>query len=120
MATDAKQKKLGDGSDTQSISIVWLDSNSGDASEQNISAETKLRKFDSNLKIFKDKDECDQYLKSQNSKGSIILIVNGALGEEIVKSIHYLSPIISIYVFCWDVEKHKKWAKDYDKVVVLL
>jgi hypothetical protein len=94
------------------MSLVWLDNSADDDTTQ------QLKVLDNNLKIFKDKNECEEYVKSQSPDARITLIVNGTLGQELVPTIDSLPQIITIYVYCMNKEVHEKWAKTFPKVFV--
>jgi len=115
METPTKQQKSDGASNSQTLSLVWLDNTHG-ISVENISSQEQLRTLDPNLHTFKDDNECEKYLKSQNSQARIVLIVNGGLGEKLVSRVQDLSQIISIYVYCWDKKLHEQWAKQITKV----
>jgi tetratricopeptide (TPR) repeat protein len=51
-----------------------------------------------------------------NRKDTIILIISGALGENIVPVIHDMTQLHAILVFCGNVLRHKEWATKWPKV----
>jgi hypothetical protein len=108
---------MGDNVDAQTTSLAWLDDSSNDSAE-NVFAQQQLRLLDKNLQIFKSIKECEDYIQSQSVDARITLIVNGRLGEQIVPSIHQLSQIIAIYVYCMNKAAHEKWASNHNKVLV--
>ena len=98
--------------DLRVASLVWLDEKA-DKTEENISAQQHLRAIDKNLKIYKDKNQCEQYLKFQIRQNPIALIVSGKFGRDLVPHVHHFPQIISIYVFCLNKTLHQQWAKEY-------
>ncbi|CAF0823906.1 unnamed protein product [Adineta steineri] len=86
-----------------------------DAGEDNIEKQ-QLRLLDKNLRIYNDKNKCEEYIKTQSEPVEITLIVNGSLGQQIVPDVHQLTHIIDIYVYCMKKDEHEKWAKQYDKI----
>jgi hypothetical protein len=112
MTSEVKKQKT---DDIQTTSLVWLD-DTAETSEENVSAQQHLRIFDTNLKIFKNDNECEQYLQSQSSHNHIVFIVIGKLGQNIVSRVHDFPQIVSIYVFCWNKSLHEEWANKYSKV----
>ncbi|CAF1145029.1 unnamed protein product [Adineta steineri] len=46
----------------------------------------------------------------------IILIVSGSLGQTFIPSIHDLTQIAYVYIFCFDVDKHNSWTKQWNKI----
>jgi hypothetical protein len=97
----------------EQLSLAWLDDS---ANDENLLNQQQLRLLDSNLKLLKNKDEFDEYLKSTDAR--ITFIINGRLGEQLVPTIHNSPKIIAIYIFCYDVEKHKKWSSEFTEVFV--
>jgi len=95
--------------------LVWLDPNV-DTSRENIQTQKRLREILTCLITFDKVDICEKWLKKCCTNEKIILIVSGAYGEEIVPKIHDLPTIISIYIYCLDVNRNKIWAKDYPKI----
>jgi hypothetical protein len=118
MEPPAKQQKLDENSDVQTMSLVWLD-DTIKTSEEDTAAQQELRTFDPNLKLFQNDTECENYIRSQSDQSCIILIVNGKLGQQIIPRIQDLPQIIAIYVFCFNIEFHQKWTKDIAKVFVI-
>ena len=99
----------------ETYSLLWLDAAVND-SNQNLQAQKKLRQTINHLKTFEDVHLCMRYILSLNNHDRIVLIVNGKLGKLIVPKIVHLRQIISIYVYCYDLQTHQQWAKLYSKV----
>ncbi|CAF0943435.1 unnamed protein product [Rotaria sordida] len=68
------------------------------------------------LEKFQDVEQCWKYIEKQSPKNQLTMIVSGQLGKEIVPSIHAFQQIISIYVYCLDIEGHKPWANKFSKI----
>jgi hypothetical protein len=95
--------------------LVWLDPHV-ETSKENVRTQKRLREILTCLITFDKVDVCEKWLKKCCVDEKIILIVSGAYGEEIVPKIHDLSTIVSIYVYCLDVNRNKIWAKNYSKI----
>jgi hypothetical protein len=95
--------------------LVWLDPHV-DTSEENVTTQGRLREILTCLVTFDQVDICENWLRKCCSDEKIILIVSGAFGQEIVPTIHHLPAIITIYVYCLDVRRNKKWAKKFPKI----
>ncbi|CAF4436489.1 unnamed protein product, partial [Didymodactylos carnosus] len=93
------------------VHLVWLAANS----ENNIQIKIELQNLYRSFDTFDTIDRCDAYIR-ENREKTIVLIVSGRFGREIVPRIHDLSQLKSIYVFCMDKAEHEKWAKHYKKV----
>ena len=106
---------MSDNSNDQKLSLAWLDDS---ANDENAANQQQLRLIDSDLKMLKNKTECDEYLNSQSDGARITLIVNGRLGQQIVPDIKESPKIVAIHVFCMNKELHWTWASKIDKVFV--
>ncbi|CAF0825499.1 unnamed protein product [Adineta steineri] len=106
---------MSDKINVDTISLVCLDGSAYDAGEDNIEKQ-QLRLLDKNLRIYNDKNKCEEYIRAQSEPVEITLIVNGSLGQQIVPDVHQLTHIIDIYVYCMKKDEHEKWAKQYDKI----
>ncbi|CAF2964107.1 unnamed protein product [Rotaria sp. Silwood2] len=47
---------------------------------------------------------------------NVCLIISGSMGQELVPLVHNLDQIHSIFIFCFDREKHIEWSSPYRKV----
>ncbi len=108
---------MSDNINIQKTSLAWLDDSTND-SQDNVVAEQQLRLLESDLKMFKTINECEEYVKSESADTRITLIVNGRLGEQIVPVIDSLPQVVDIYVYCMKKEVHEKWAVNFNKVFV--
>lgn len=103
--------KLNDAS-LELFSLVWLHDNPDESHE----TEQKLRSMINRLVKFKDVHSCQKYIEEESQNTRIILVVSGRLGHELVPKIYKFRKIISIYVYCMDRERNKKWSEKYSKV----
>jgi hypothetical protein len=90
--------------------LIWL----GNSIKQEF--QQQLRIIINYLSVFKDTQQCLQYLQSLSKDDRVILIVKGKLGQQIVPDIVHLRQIISIYVYCNDKKTNEQWAKNFKKV----
>ena len=100
--------------DYQSLSVVWLDKNVKKTRE-NRELQNRFQKT-AKLLVFKNLRKCEQHIKQQPESNHIILIINNTLGQQLVPSIHQLSQLLSVYVFCTEEVEHPSWAVNYEKV----
>lgn len=96
--------------------LVWLDANPAETR----STEQKLRSIVNHLKKFQDVGSCQNFIEKRSKNDRLIMIVSGRLGQEIVPHIHNLRQVISIYVYCMDIERNKKWSSKFKKVCSML
>ncbi|CAF3522750.1 unnamed protein product, partial [Rotaria socialis] len=96
------------------FSLIWLDQDVESQYIQN--AENKLRSNINLIKKFLDVKKCQQYVEDLSPADRVVMIVSGGLGQQIVPSIHKLRQVISIYVYCMNKERNKRWSKYFTKV----
>ena len=94
--------------------LLWLDSNAEVHRDQE--TEQKLRSIINCLQKFQQVKPCQTYIEQSSDMDRIVLIVSGQLGQEIVRCIHDLRQVISIYVFCFNKKFHETWSSKYSKV----
>ncbi|CAF2109770.1 unnamed protein product [Rotaria magnacalcarata] len=100
----------------QNFSLVWLDSSIDDVSNADTSNTiSRLQELVNTINTFSDADRCISFLTSTEGE-NILLIISGALGEIIVPTVHDMTQIHSMYVFCRNASKHKQWAQRWPKV----
>ena len=104
-------------SNLESLSVIWLDQ-MVDSTEDNRHAQERLRSRVNTLRTFDRTDQCEQYLLHSIDEHDdlVLLVVSGQCGRDIVRRIHHLKCIVSIFVFCMNREANQMWAKDFGKV----
>lgn len=93
-------------------SLIWLDSQANNIPEY-ITLQEKFRSIINYLKIFKNIDQFEEYIRSISIYDRIILIINSEFSQEIIPHIHSLRQISSIYIYGLTNEQ---WIKEYPKV----
>jgi hypothetical protein len=99
----------------ETFSLLWLDENVN-LIEENVIAQQKLRTVINQLKTFENYQTCEQYIQQIEDVNSVILIVSGRYGKELIPKIHDLLQLNTIYIYCMNVKLNELWAKDYQKV----
>lgn len=100
----------------KAYTLIWLDANVC-SSRENQEYYADLQQVFRNVKVFEKSDQCEEYIKKANENEKIILIVSGQLGQQIAPLISSYNSLVSIYVYCRDLEKNLKWAAEYNKVI---
>ncbi|CAF2839612.1 unnamed protein product [Rotaria sp. Silwood2] len=102
---------------TNDFQIVWLDNHIEDIKQSDyVRRKVDLEHFIKHLKTYKELAECQQYIASLDNADKVFLIVSGSIGEKMLPSIHELTQIVCIYIFCVDTHKHQEWGKKYSKI----
>ncbi len=99
----------------ETFSLLWLDENVN-SNKENFNAQKILRTVINQLKTFENCYLCEQYIREIIDVNSIILIVSGRYGRELIPTIHHLLQLNTVYVYCMDVKSNEVWANKYDKV----
>ncbi|CAF1603052.1 unnamed protein product, partial [Adineta ricciae] len=74
-----------------------------------------LEHITDNVTTFTDNDECVEYILNCNDH-QVYLIVSGALGQYLVRCIHDIPPLHSIFIFCQNKSYHEQWARHWNKI----
>ena len=64
-------------------------------------------------------EHCINFIKDKCPNRRVFLVSAGGLGSRVVPKIHDLPQLYAVYIYCVDVEGHKKWANNYPKVRVV-
>jgi hypothetical protein len=99
----------------ETFSLLWLDSQVNTLAE-NRQTQLELRQIINHLKIFDDKQQCYQYIRSLSSQDRLILIISDKYGRQLIPQIHQLRQVSSIYVYGRDKKVDEQWTKDFTKV----
>ena len=68
--------------------------------------------------FFDDKHKCKQFLEQLISNGTrIILVTSGSLGTDLISCLHHCEPLDSIYIYCKNIEKYKRFSRPHSKVL---
>ncbi|CAF0762817.1 unnamed protein product [Rotaria sordida] len=103
----------------KSFSFVWCDASIGTQNtvDDDKNTITQLaRIINQNRQLvhtFNELDACREFITHVDN---VCLIISGTMGEELVPLIHNLEQIHSIYIFCFNREKHLLWSSPYRKV----
>lgn len=76
--------------------------------------------FEEHFENFSFSSTIEQCLEKMQQSVRCILIVSGTMGLIHMPTIFKLakvSNLISVIVFCYDVEGHKKWTRDYPELI---
>ena len=96
------------------FSLIWLDASANIHGVRN--AEQQLRSIINNLRKFQNVEECQKYIEDSSDSDRFVLVVSGQFGQQIVRCIHPFRQVVSIYVYCMNMEAHEKWALKFRKV----
>lgn len=99
----------------QNYWVIWVDGNINFAKEDFKKSLQLLRSVVSDVTICTTSSECINSLNAID-EGKAIVILSGALGQNLVTNIHHLPIVHTIYIFCANKVIHKQWADKWPKV----
>src|SRR5689334_4041863 len=95
----------------QNVLLIWLDNDTNDGSADCRNTITQLRRVVNSINTFTDGDQCIEFINSINDNKAC-MIISASFGQHIVPSVHNMSQVDSIFIFCSNQQIHKEWAKD--------
>jgi tetratricopeptide (TPR) repeat protein len=114
-AKDAVLRRRFDMQMVQNVLLIWLDNNIDDNSVDYQKNITQLRCVVNTINIFTDADECVDFLTDIFPE-SVCMIISGALCQNVVRLIHDVAQLHTIFILCKNTTEHEQWAKDWPKV----
>ncbi|CAF2052688.1 unnamed protein product [Rotaria magnacalcarata] len=116
IATDRAQistcrTKMIEQQNLENFQIIWLDDNIN-TTEDNLHTVSLLRTIINYLHIFDNIWDCYDYIGTVQDE-KVFLIVSGSISENIIPYVYHIPQVQFVYIYCFDVEKHKKWEAEY-------
>ncbi|CAF1653328.1 unnamed protein product, partial [Adineta ricciae] len=99
----------------QDVVVVWLDNQIDHNNADCQFTIAQLEHITDNVTTFTDNDECVEYILNCNDH-QVYLIVSGALGQYLVRCIHDIPPLHTIFIFCQNKSYHEQWARHWNKI----
>jgi len=96
-------------------SIIWHDPNIN--SQTNLSLLEPLKAIGSPVQTFTEWEQAFKHIKSLEK--SCLVISSGNDGKLLAENIEKLANVQAIYIFCFNTELHKQWAKEFKKVAIV-
>ncbi|CAF1414763.1 unnamed protein product [Adineta ricciae] len=99
----------------QDVVVIWLDNQIDYNNADCQFTIAQLEHITDNVTTFTDNDQCVEYILNCNDH-QVYLIVSGALGQYLVRCIHDIPPLHSIFIFCQNKSYHEQWARHWNKI----
>ena len=98
--------------------IVWLDQQQiQNADEPDyLNRRVDLNQFFNCLHVVNTSESCLTHLSTLDIADRVLLIVSGSLGEHTLPLVHEQEQIVSIFIFCDDIIRHREWTSKYLKI----
>ncbi|CAF1552962.1 unnamed protein product, partial [Adineta steineri] len=99
----------------QNVLLIWLDININENNADCDNTIKQLKRVVNNINTFTDGEECIEFIQTiTNNK--VCMIVSGSLGKYIVRHVHDMSQVHTIFIFCNNQECHQQWTKEWPKI----
>jgi tetratricopeptide (TPR) repeat protein len=99
----------------QNVTLIWLDKNISDKKEDCCSTVTQLRHIGNTVHTFTDTDQCIDFVTDRYNE-KVILIISGALCQNIVPLVHDIPQLHKIFIFGKNKIRYEQWAKKWFKI----
>jgi hypothetical protein len=97
--------------DSKEYILLWLDQNVVSTREY-LDVQKKVRQIIPDLKIVDDLDACVNYMTDLKDQ-KVVLILCSSYNHRFISTIHPLSNLLAVYIYCLENEAAEKWGKDY-------
>ncbi|CAF4174857.1 unnamed protein product, partial [Adineta steineri] len=99
----------------ENVFLIWLDNNINENNADCNNTIKQLKRVANNIKTFTDGEECIEFIQTINNN-KVCMIVSGSLGKYIMRHVHDMSQVDSIFIFCNNQECHQQWATEWPKI----
>jgi tetratricopeptide (TPR) repeat protein len=99
----------------QNVMLIWLDKNINKKNEDCYNTVTQLRHGGNTVHTFTDTDRCIDFVTDSYNE-TVVLIISGALCQNIVPLVHDIDQLHKIFIFCKNKIRYEQWAKQWSKI----
>ncbi|CAF0794620.1 unnamed protein product [Adineta steineri] len=100
----------------QNYSILWLEECINQTNKDYENIWTQLKTITNDINVFKQRDECIDFLTDVEEDIKSFLILENTMAQEIMPLINDIPQLFNVYIFD-DIEVlHKEWTKKCDKI----
>lgn len=99
----------------QNVHLVWVDATIDENTPSTMKTLKQFHAIVNDMSSFKEIDGCVEYLNGVK-KEKVLVITSGSLGQELVKQIHPMKQIETIFIFCGNKSRHESWAQQWYKI----
>ena len=110
-----KSRSASAGRIVQNVLLVWLTDN---IDENNNECQRTIAKFQSsigNINTFTSVDVCVRFIENTHDE-RICMITSSELGEKVIRRIHHMPQIDSIFIFPASSKRHETWTNEWPKI----
>ncbi|CAF1155527.1 unnamed protein product [Adineta steineri] len=99
----------------ENVFLIWLDNNINENNADCNNTIKQLKRVVNNINTFTDGEECIEFIQTITDN-KVCMIVSGSLGKYIMRHVHDMSQVDTIFIFCNNSECHKQWTKEWHKI----
>jgi tetratricopeptide (TPR) repeat protein len=99
----------------QNVMLIWLDKKIDDNNEDCHKTVTQLRYVGNSVHTFTDSDQCIDFITDSYNE-DVVLIISGALCQNIVPLIHDIAQLHNIFIFTKNKIRYEQWTKKWSKI----
>ena len=103
------------GHSMQDVFLIWLDNSINECNQYYHQTVSQLRQVVNTVRTFTDANQCIEFIKTIVDQ-KIYLIISGSLGQQLMPTIHNISQVDSILIFCGNKAHHELWSKNWPKI----
>ena len=97
------------------VCLIWLDNHMDANYDDYQNTITQLRCVVDDIQIFKDSEQCVQFLRNMNEK-TVYMVISSAFAQDIVPRVHSIHHVHSILIICDGRQHYEHWAKAWFKI----
>ncbi|CAF1388399.1 unnamed protein product [Adineta steineri] len=99
----------------ENVFLIWLNNNINENNADCNNTIKQLKRVTNNINTFTDGEECIEFIQTINNN-KVYMIVSESLGKYIVRHVHDMSQVDTIFIFCNNQECHQQWATEWPKI----
>ncbi|CAF1367202.1 unnamed protein product [Adineta steineri] len=99
----------------ENILVIWLDNNINEKNTDCNNTIKQMKRVVNNINTFTDGEECIEFIQTITDN-KVCMIVSGSLGKYIMRHVHDMSQVGTIFIYCNNQECHKQWTKEWHKI----
>ena len=110
LATKQSRRRI-----TEIYFIIWIINNTDLANEEYQNTLEQLQDVANDVYTFTNCDECIDFLTEVNDRKAFLIVPN-SMAQQLIPSIHHISQLDSIYIYCSSEISPEDWRSNWDKV----
>ncbi|CAF1464367.1 unnamed protein product [Adineta steineri] len=97
-------------------SLLYLDECTGEANQEYQDILTQLKTITGNVNIFKQRDECIDFLTDTQENIKSFLVLESTIAQQMIPLIHDIPELNAVYIFNSIKSLHEEWTSNWQKI----